>query len=213
MSEFRDFIKDFPNRCNDVLKFVFPQALDCDREVTLLLMAAAAAFVIPFERLRSDDHPTGDPQQYNEVVSTLISILGKPFLGGPFWPKAPASWKIGESDTVSGRPDLWPNFAARSEPKQNTPASQILAILRNALSHGNLYICGSQGQISEIVFVAEKRCKTCGSVVGYRFACVTPDDFHKFLNQWFEYVGQQDLPQNAVSIALSAEGITRPVER
>jgi hypothetical protein len=206
MSEFRDFIKDFPHRCSDVLKFAFPQALDCDREVTLLLMAAAAAFVIPFERLRSDDHPTGDPQQYKEVASTLKSILGKAFLDGPFWPKAPASWRIGESDTVTGRPDSWPKFEARSEPTDKTPALQIFATLRNALSHGNLYIRGSLGQISEIVFVAEKR---CGGVVGYRFACVTPDDFHLFLNKWFDYVEKQDIPQNVVAIALSAEGISR----
>ena len=49
MTAYRDYIVDLPGRCIDILEHFESDAKTQDREMTLLLMAASSAFLIPRE--------------------------------------------------------------------------------------------------------------------------------------------------------------------
>jgi hypothetical protein len=46
MTDYSDFIRDFPTRCGEVLSIYYDQAQAKSREVTLLIMTATAAFLV-----------------------------------------------------------------------------------------------------------------------------------------------------------------------
>lgn len=66
VSSYRDFVLDLPKRSIALLNELSPAAADQGHEVTLLLMAASTAFVVPRERLR-DNHPSGDAKRFSEI--------------------------------------------------------------------------------------------------------------------------------------------------
>jgi hypothetical protein len=154
VTDYNDFIHDFPARCQDVLEFAYSPAKVRDREVTLLIMTAAAAFLVPFERLRagtSIEHSAQDRRLYPELARHLDSALGRPFLQSPFHDGDPGSWSVGKIDN--------PEVSTKFEPlTKQTPAAQVLAIIRNALAHGNLFtISGSGSPIKALLFWLEDR--------------------------------------------------------
>jgi hypothetical protein len=75
MSEYKDFVRDFPLRCHDLLKKFEPGAKLRDREVMLLLAVASAGLVVPYEGLRPErPHPSGDVDiapNYYPILSSL----------------------------------------------------------------------------------------------------------------------------------------------
>ena len=80
MTVYRSIAADFPLRCRDLLAIIEETAYARDREVTLLLAIATAAFVIPYERLRprganNDRHPAADRQAFHAASAALDSLL------------------------------------------------------------------------------------------------------------------------------------------
>jgi hypothetical protein len=71
MSNYNNFVQDFPKRCDELLCHFIKPASGRDREVTLMLAVASAGFVIPFERLRQPtdpqrQHPARDRERFEE---------------------------------------------------------------------------------------------------------------------------------------------------
>ena len=208
MSNYNDFIVDFPARCQDVLKLAYGPAEAIDREVTLLIMTAAAAFLVPFERLRpgmSTAHPAQDRRQFSKVAQRLDSELGRSFLESPFHDGKlgePGSWSVGRMDSREAPIECKPLT-------KETRAGQVLAIIRNALAHGNLLTIGSStigdkpSPIEALIFQAEDR--KDGSLVGYKYVYVSPTDFHCFLGRWFAFLKEQSIPPDGVAEALLAQ--------
>jgi hypothetical protein len=52
MTAYRDWLRDFPNRCVEILTLLEPQAREHDREVTLMLCAGSILLNVPLERLK-----------------------------------------------------------------------------------------------------------------------------------------------------------------
>ena len=67
MTAYRDYIVDLPGRCIDILEHFESDAKTQDREMTLLLMAASSAFLIPRERTQSR-HPDSDSAFFEEEL-------------------------------------------------------------------------------------------------------------------------------------------------
>jgi hypothetical protein len=121
MTEYADFIRDFPARCGEVLELCYEHSLNNGREVTLLIMTAASAFV-PYERLHSGrEHPSLDRRRFPSAAQNLDIALGKPFLKSPFHTQSMGSWSIGRVRTAEPPVDLPPLT-------DRTPANQVLAI-------------------------------------------------------------------------------------
>jgi len=113
----------------------------------------------------------------------------------------PASWKGSEIQSVAGTPDEWPELANPRALPENELTREVLKVIRNALSHGNLYTRGPSSQIREIVFVSGMMDPSTGRIEQWRFVQVSPDDFHKFLTNWFSFLMTLRLPERAVAQA------------
>jgi hypothetical protein len=89
MSNYSDFIKDFPNRCNELLKCFEKLSPIPNREVTLMLCMATAGFGIPFERIRPNkprnEHPTRDRKRHEDFCKMTDSLFKKPFKETELW--------------------------------------------------------------------------------------------------------------------------------
>ncbi|SRR6266851_3088286 len=193
MTSYKDFIHDFPGRCGEVLELADGPAQAKGFEVTLLIMTAAAAFVVPFERLSTSkykrEHPSKDAQTFFEHAQELTDALGQPFLGSPFFGDDPASWCEGKIETLGK--------ASVGEPlTKETTSDEVLSIIRNALAHGNLFpipIGASRAaQMTAIEFYSEDR-DGDGKRIGYKFVRVSPRDFRCFLVKWLQFLKEKDI--------------------
>jgi hypothetical protein len=196
MTDYADFVQDFPARCGELLELCYGQALNNGREVTLLIMVAAAAFV-PYERLGSSrPHPSRDRQRFARVARDLDIALGKPFLRSPFHGGGVRSWSMARMRTAEPPFDLLPLA-------DDVPGNQVFAIFRNALAHGNLWTRpGKHERIRSMAFLSEDKDSDRG-VVGYKCIDVSTEDFHEFLVKWFAFLKCQRIPAEAVAEALA----------
>jgi len=209
MSEYTNFVRDFPARCREVLKMAEGPARLRGREVTLLLMAAASAFIVPFERLKPDEephaspHPSGDRERFPEMAEAVSNLLNKPFLASELWQNQNAeSWRVGELASIAGTPDDWPALKNAKPVSSQKKVRSLLKIIRNALAHGNLFTKGGS-PVSEVIFVSTQRDKD-GNILGYSFLQVSPSDFQQLLIRWIDFLENTGVPQ-----AVAAELIDR----
>jgi hypothetical protein len=189
MTTYNDFIRDFPDRCGAVLGLAYDLAKDNNREVTLLIMAATAALLLPFERLRGGmlvEHQAKDRERFPELAKRLDSALGKPFLESVFYGAHSGSWSMGTVQSIEEKlKDLQESPLATQPLPPETPASEVLALIRNALAHGNVWTRGGDAnQIDGIVFWSENR-KIPGE---YKYICTSPNGFHGLLVKWLEFL-------------------------
>lgn len=215
VSLYVDFVQDFPARCSEVLKLTDSEANASGREVTLMLMAAAAGLVVPWERLRTKQerestratpdgsrhppvakqprtHPTKDVDKYPQAAARLSKWLGENFKASPIWKRGLKSWKFGSATDVSKHPDEWPGFDQRRGPESSKQIVSVVKTIRNALAHGSIYTRGKRS-IEEIVLFEEWRPEGIGEVAGYDYLTVSPQDFRILLETWFDLLRDQSI--------------------
>ncbi|ABQ27050.1 hypothetical protein [Geotalea uraniireducens] len=195
MSEYEDFVKDFPKRCQELLNLAERPALDAGREVTLMLMVAATALFIPFERLKPEgrqDHPSKDKERFPQAATELKTLLEKPFTASDLFDKEAKSWATGRLKSLDGAPDDWPELQRLKPISSEKKVNSIFKTIRNSLAHGNLYTRGGS-EIKSIIFIStiEDRDK----IIGFQFVSVSPADFRLFLTRWFEFLDKFHIDQ------------------
>jgi hypothetical protein len=199
MSNYTDFIVDFPRRCRDILLFTHEQALAVDREVTLMLVIASAGLLVPYERLKTDGifvHPAGDDQKYTKAADELKQMLKQSFIDSPLWNSHMTSWSSGELDSAAGDPQDWPELQNVAPIPATQRVSNVLSVIRNALAHGNLYTKADyQLQIEALVFVSGGYNKKNKQMIPYKYVFVSPSDFRQFLLNWFQFLEGLSIPQ------------------
>src|SRR5438093_5745376 len=96
MSNYKNFVSDFPDRCADLLRNFSASARHRNREVTLMLSIATSSIIVPLERLDGPKngpkgywpgHPSHDWERFQAAKASLDELLDKPFIGSPLWPK------------------------------------------------------------------------------------------------------------------------------
>ncbi len=193
MTAYRDYIVDLPGRCIDILEHFESDAKTQDREVTLLLMAASSAFLIPRERTQSR-HPDSDSAFFEEELlgfkkEELNTTWSKSLLF-----RDTGEWLSGFTKHFGNGPSSWesPTISVRKK-----DVSEVLAIIRNALAHGNLFTDGNPSTgdppIQSLRLYSEKRkkkkCETCeqpvGPVSGYKYLDIPVNGFRQFLLNWY----------------------------
>lgn len=193
MTAYKDFIKDFPGRCLEVLKMAEEPATNSDIEVTLFIMEASAGFVIPFERVRPLNeglHPSMDRKKYPEHAKTLDILLKEKFLGSQLHLSKTTKWLLGELRSIEGAPDEWLDQKGFITIQQMV--GPVLGILRNALAHGHIDTKGNP--IELILFVSKKNPND--TKAGYRYLGVPPAEFVKFLENWFRFLAKHKITLN-----------------
>ena len=210
MTNYNNFIQDFPKRCCEILDKYEADALSGGREVTLTLAMAASGFVVPYERLRprpqEGEPPYPDRGIYEQAASQLDSLLKEKFLGSCLWKEEVSSWSFGNLKSVADEgPDAWPELQERKPLGPNKEVGSTLTHLRNALAHGNIFTLPKDGpdkdnpDIELIIFLSKPSMKSRK----FNFLCVSPQDFQKFLKKWFVFISELEIPTAVFSSAVS----------
>jgi len=206
MSSYRDFVEDFPRRCRDVLSLFSAEARLQDREVTLLLMATMAGFVMPLERLSEGDsilQPILDRPLFSGAMERLRDELTKRI--GQSHLFSGARWRGGPLQSVVGTPDDWRECSVPELLGQDTTVSEAVRRLRNGLAHGNVFSRSTpDGGIAELVFVSGGTFRN-GRTIPSRFLVLSPAELRQFLDRWFTFVADLHLPHHAVMEVLEQE--------
>ena len=203
MSEYQDFVADFPARCRDVLRLASEKAEAQDREVTLLLVVASASLIVPFERLRGGmrtEHPAYDRINHPDVAARLEKLLNRKFLNSVLWNLEPGTWEWSQLVLKPGGPDAWNELSTVTPMPPRLPVQQLLAIVRNGLAHGSVFTTGNP--ISSLIFVSERRKDQ--EVLGHQYVRCSPADFGKFLDRWFDFLQRNRVSQADVAQSLAA---------
>jgi hypothetical protein len=218
MSVYKNFIQDFPDRCDKILKEYRSHAEKSGLEATLMLAIASVAIPIPFERLRKPPggikHPSGDKEKHSKASGKLAEICGKKFIQSALWEKAVSSWEIGEVDAREAKkkdPELWD--ASYNSLSGDFKVIEILEHIRNALAHGNIFTSpNGKKQIKRIIFLnrimsakslTDNYLKACllkffrrsrPKFTGkYKVLKVSPNDFNDFLINWIQFLSELKL--------------------
>lgn len=202
MSNYRCFVQEFPQRCQSILRWATKPAVNQDREVTLMLMAASAGIVMPYERLKEAGAfgAHQDRSLFPDASSRLDQLLSGDFIDSDLCEGGMNSWGLGTLDSIDGELDQWPQLQENPSLPPYTDCGEIVRTIRNALAHGNVYTrAGAAGQIREIVFI----CK-CGK--RFRFLRVKPAHFLMFLHNWFDFMGTLHLPRHVIIGVLEEAG-------
>lgn len=192
MSEYNNFIKDYPDRCHELLRLGFLARM-IGRDVTLMLAIASTGINIPYERLKEPrngrpDHPSNDRAKYTKAKDSFDKLLKEKFCGSVLWEINPGSWNFGALASIAGDPDVWPELRINNPLPPNMTVEKVLNHLRNAMAHGCIFT-QTGSPIKEIIFLSSK---TYGST-DYNYILVSPADFKKFLYNWFEFTKGLDL--------------------
>jgi hypothetical protein len=195
MSNYDNFVSDFPGRCLDLLHAFERGARFRKREVTMMLSVATPSIIIPYERLRGPEsdrpgHPLRDWNRYHTAKATLDDLLQKPFIGSALWPQSsPGSWCCGGPlADVSGEPDSWQELQANKHVSKDKKAGTVLKHVRNALAHGNIFTRG-RPEIERLVLLSQ-----VGEVFKFNFISVSPADFRAFLEHWLSFLRNLPMP-------------------
>src|SRR5271166_3508715 len=183
MTEYKNFIQDFPGRCRDILDIAGKPALSRGREVTLAIMVAAAGFVVPYERL-TVGHPSGDSKRFVGAAEKLKLLLDQPFTSSVLSNKMSSTWYEGTVGSVNGDLD-WYGLQRKPFSKE-IKGRAALKVIRNGLAHGNIFTFGDP--IQAIIFFEKKDFNDVGVARCYSYVYVAPRDFCQFLKNWFDFL-------------------------
>jgi hypothetical protein len=155
MSGYKNFTKEFPKRCSELLK-AYHVARIADREVTLMLSAASAGLTFPIERLkkRNQPYPFHDRANYPKVQREFDKFLSSSFLNSPL-ANSSENWRYGLLANVNGDADAWQELHNPSPLSDDKTVKDITSHIRNALAHGSIHTNGDP--IDELIFVASEK--------------------------------------------------------
>ncbi len=203
MSVYRNFICDFPDRCNKILSDYEHRAVFRGVEVTTMLAIASAGLIIPYERLKKSNHPSSDRACFENAAERFDEFGKKDFLND-YLLGVNGTWHYGEIPDAVGAVEWWKDGTVpltdmgegiiTGEEERKKETNYFLNCLRNALAHGNVFTPGG-GQITDIVFLS----KIEQNRKEYSVIIVSPSDFRKFLIKWLEFVRELEMPENVVS--------------
>jgi len=161
-------------------------------------MVASAGLVVPYERLKPDgrfgDHPSGDSKTFVDAAEKLKSLLDEPFMCSRLWNETSTTWHGGKLDSVTGDPDSWEGLQKRRPISKDKTVCTILKVIRNALGHGNIFTF--RNPIEAIIFI-NANSNDDNVIHKYSFVSVAPREFRQFLENWFDFLNDLHISQEA----------------
>lgn len=189
MSEYKDFIQDYPSRC-DKLFNQFSEETDLD--VTLLLALATNAIIFPLERLGKNNgdypHPAGDGKKFARAKDQFHNKIKNRYFIPDFC--AEGSLLIGtvNQKEITKPNSIWIEKASKLGSDKKT--YEILEIFRNGLAHGSIFIepAPETDKIETLIFLSEDRKNDNKPTDDYLFVVIKVVHFKSFLGKWILFL-------------------------
>lgn len=195
MSNYNDYIQDFPRRCKKLLEriefFGLPDKDYDDLEVTALLSIASAALIIPMERLSTGVFGSGLDVERHQIAFSQLENFKKKLAKNTI-----EDWGIRLEDIGFSRERrmLDINYIAKG-PMNIEFIGDFLLVARHALARGNIHVGGS-GKIEIITFAcfAKESTKEERKSPIYWYLSIRPDNFKLVIKGWIQFLETLSLP-------------------
>jgi hypothetical protein len=224
MTAYRDWLRDFPNRCVEILTLLEPKAREHDREVTLMLCAGSILLNVPLERLklRLDklnqpiEHPMiGHPDEAAREANKGLALKFRAMLDQEMFTTSPTLWGVSHRATKGKwwagnlgkeydptRPDGWFGTGKDAHKMPDCwPVGKVIKVIRNACAHAHVLTYSSETgkkdnqQVSRLLFVSVGG-EQHERPTKFRFVSTTPGGFTELLKQWAAVIPILDPPRN-----------------
>jgi hypothetical protein len=200
------FVVEYPKRCLELIEALEPTARHREFVGSFSLLVAAAVFVIPYERMRSQKHPLHSEVRDIDLFRALRSLRNKPFIAAPFWSgEPPNAWRFSRIMTNPNNTERWrdevglhPMATHATNSMERRKADDVLRVIRNALAHGNIVYLNEKGfeernttlQFLGFLSRYEETCEQKKQSETYRLVTTTEDEFLRFVKLWAKWVSQ-----------------------
>lgn len=188
MSEYENYIKDFPCRILKLYKNHLDKATHDGLEVTFLLSLTASGIAVPFDRLRPDSRypdPFEDRNIFKEAAKKFDELYAKRFRESELWDLAFEEWRCGKRKSVNSNPSSWKELSSAKKIGVSITVKCVIDHLRNSLAHGIICTLG-EGEIEKILLLT-------GTKEEARFLSVTPHSLGIFLSKWIKWLQTLDV--------------------
>lgn len=205
MSYYKDIYNDYPLRCGDLWRTLRKQAEDEKRDVTFMLMTAAAGLAAPYEHVKetslppdsSVDHPaikdSSDPSRYTTVLRQMLKAIDGPASESRLFTNIDYSkWYFRKVERLDQIRECVEFRSAAGTCRNIRTPRDVISVFRNALAHNNIHAFnrGNADEIDEIAFFKQHRKmdKVTGKYqcLGYIVLAIPHLDFGSFLDSWFD---------------------------
>lgn len=204
---YKDYTKDLPGRCQEILAESEKCKIYKKYDVTILLSLTATSFLIPYERTKKN-HPLEDTSECELSIDSKISKSNLFNLSNS------SSWKMLNIDGEI-KDEYFDKNNSEYHSIKGKNNSELLSIIRNALAHGNiktnngkkiktLYFVSRMPnrQCEEEIFLKKSRIETfeeCKAMLkeirkceetpkGYKILQCSVEDFHGFFLEWIKFL-------------------------
>lgn len=185
MSEYENYIKDFPCRILKLYKNHLEKATHDRLEVTFLLSLTSSGIAVPFDRLCPANiypDPFEDRIIFKRAAKKFDALYKKSFRESELWDDTFEEWQYGKCTPGNTDPDSLETISPEST------VEKVIKHLRDSLAHGIILTRGDKRkEIKEIrLFKGKKK-------DGLRVLSVTPHSLGIFLSKWIEWLQTLDV--------------------
>jgi hypothetical protein len=197
------FVVEFPERCLTLLEMLEPHARKTELVGSFALLVASAAFLIPYERMKSS-HPLRNRD--DDDLTKALRKLDKEqrFVTAPFWADV-STWRHSRimknvNDTFRWRDekDVHPMGTEAENSINKRTAGEVLRVIRNAIAHGNVVYLNAEGyeergaKVQYLGFLSryEESEEQRKAAKTYRLVATTEDTFLAFVKAWAEWISK-----------------------
>jgi hypothetical protein len=188
MSEYVDYIKDFPCRILKLYENLLGKATHDRLEVTFLLSLTASGIAVPFDRLRPNNKypdPFEDRNTFKEAANKFDKLYEKCFRESELWDSAFEEWQYGIRKNVNNNPSSWEELNSAKQIDVSSTVKHVIDHIRISLAHGIICTLGKD-EIEKILLLK-------GTKKEGRFLLVTPHSLGVFLCKWIDWLQTLDV--------------------
>lgn len=215
------FAVEYPLRCLQLLNLLEPQARQAKLVGSFSLLVGAAAFVVPFERLKPR-HPLKLAESEGGLSASLARFDSKKselFLTAAAWGGVQlGEWRFSRIMTFPEDTSRWqdedgshPMAKSAKNSIGRRRVGEVLRVLRNALAHGNVVYLDESGfetrgkPVQFLGFLSryEESAEARAVSETYRLVVTTEENFLRFLKVWVTWLSE--FKEKECSFSMAAE--------
>lgn len=150
MSEYKNFIVDFPSRIIELDRKFRPLAASVELEVSYLLMKLTAVFLLPYERIEGTSGARRSNISDSQSIRKFLE-LDKLFREASYCSEI-AQWSLLDVDDFHRGPRDWEGHVQSLD---SEVVHKVLKTVRHAVAHSNLFF-GGESTIEHIYLGSQK---------------------------------------------------------